>query len=247
MNPSGLTLSNPHRSLVCLTIAPAFFTAAVYLTLSRLVVIYAPDRSRLRPQVYTYIFITCDLVALILQAVGGAMASMGDPGSSMQQAGVDTMIAGMAWQVVSLALFGLLSLEFWLRARAAPLNPAFAELRARRLFQPAFVVAIAAAGVVIFVRCVFRCAELSAGFDGPLANDEVTLMVLEGAMIVLACIVLTVFHPSIAVGPEAWSAASAKEARKRGSPSISDVENSGQELASQTWTSLDGGGRGFRR
>lgn len=46
-------------------------------------------------------------------------------------------------------------------------------------------------------------AELQEGFDGHLANDEITFMILEGAMIVLAVACLTVLHPGIAVG-ETW-------------------------------------------
>lgn len=194
-------------------------------------VIYAPERARFRPQVYTYIFITCDLVALILQAAGGAIASVVAPGSPSMQAGINTMIAGVAWQVFALVLFALLSVEFWMRVRGgrAPLNPAFADLRTRRAFQPNFIAAVSLAGVFIFVRSVFRCAELSEGFGGPLANDEVTFMVLEGTMIALACILLTVFHPGLVVGTEGWSAASWKAA-KHGSPS--DAELAGKEASS---------------
>ncbi|KAK3387644.1 RTA1 like protein-domain-containing protein [Podospora didyma] len=203
--------------LVCLTIGPAFLSAAVYLTLSRLVVIYAPDRSRFRPQVYTYIFIAMDIVALILQAAGGGVASLAAPYSAALKAGVNTMVAGVAWQVFSLAVFALLSLEFWLRVRKAGekgLNPAFADLRAERNFQPTFIVAVFGAGVFIFVRSVFRCAELSGGFTGPLANEEITFMVLEGTMIVLASGLLTFFHPGFVAGTERWAKASWKAARK---------------------------------
>lgn len=196
-----------------------------------MIIIYAPDRARFRPQVYTYMFITFDLIALILQAIGGAIASLADPRSSAQQAGINTMIAGVSWQVFALVVFGLLSLDFWLRVRslhAAALNPAFAELRARRLFQPGFVLAIAAAGVFIFVRSVFRCAELSEGLEGDLANDQVTFMVLEGAMIALTSILLTVFHPGLAVGSEGWSAASWKKKQS----SVEDAEKQAAESGS---------------
>ena len=156
------------------------------------------------------------MVALILQAAGGAVASIAEFGSPALDAGVNTMIAGVAWQVVALGLFGVLSFEFWIRVRSTPssaLNPAFVGLRAQKSFQPGFLVAILLTGIFIFVRSVFRCAELSEGFHGPLANDEVTFMVLEGTMIALACILLTVFHPGLVVGGEVWSAASWKGAK----------------------------------
>lgn len=225
------------RYLVCLTIGPAFLAAAIYLSLSRLVVIYAPDRARFKPQVYTYIFIIGDIVALILQAAGGAVASLAEPGSSSLQGGINTMVAGVAWQVAVLALFALLSFEFWMRVSSRraqpPLNPAFAELRARRSFQPTFIAAIFLAGIFIFVRSVFRCAELSGGFDGPLANEEVTFMVLEGTMIALASILLTAFHPGLVVGSAAWSAASWKMG-KHAQPSQNDVEKSGRDTGSES-------------
>jgi hypothetical protein len=55
--------------------------------------------------------------------------------------------------------------------------------------------ALAFATLFIFIRSCFRVAELSSGFASALANDQVTFMVLEGAMIVLASLALTVFHP----------------------------------------------------
>jgi hypothetical protein len=186
--------------------------------------------------VYTYIFIACDVIALILQAAGGAVASVTSPGSASQEAGVNTMVAGVAWQVFALVLFGVLSFEFWMRVRSSSsssgLNPAFAALRARRAFQPTFIVAVFLAGVFIFVRSVFRCAELSGGFDGPLANDEVTFMVLEGAMIALASILLTVFHPGLVVGAEGWAAASWKGG-KQGGPA-SDAEKTAGSSGSES-------------
>jgi hypothetical protein len=185
--------------------------------------------------VYTYIFIACDVIALILQAAGGAVASLSPPTSPDLQRGIDTMVAGVAWQVFALTLFAGLSCEFWMRVRStkggmqSPLNPAFAELRAKRSFAPIFIVAIFTAGLFIFIRSVFRCAELSGGFNGPLANDEVTFMVLEGTMIALACILLTVFHPGLAVGTEGWSAASWKG--RKGSRA--DVEKTARSTSSE--------------
>ncbi|KAH8695214.1 RTA1 domain protein [Talaromyces proteolyticus] len=202
--------------LVCLTIGPAFFSAAIYLTLSRLIIIYGRDKARFRPQIYTYVFITFDVIALVLQAVGGAVASVASAYSSLQNAGVHTMVGGLAWQVFSLALFGLLSLDLWWRVihsppRNEPMNRTFESLRSRRFFQPFFMIAFFFAGLFIFVRSVFRCAELSNGFGGALANDQITFMVLEGAMMVLACGLLTFFHPGLIIGRKAWAMASWKQ------------------------------------
>ncbi len=52
-----------------------------------------------------------------------------------------------------------------------------------------------AATGLLFIRTVFRSVELSQGFGGKLANNEVEFMVLDGVMVILASICMTVFHP----------------------------------------------------
>ena len=47
----------------------------------------------------------------------------------------------------------------------------------------------------IFIRCVYRVAELSGGFNGKLANQQETFMTLEGLMMVLAAMALTIYNP----------------------------------------------------
>lgn len=54
---------------------------------------------------------------------------------------------------------------------------------------------ISLATLFILVRSAFRVAELVNGFSSALANDQVSLMILESGMISLATILLTVFHP----------------------------------------------------
>lgn len=60
------------------------------------------------------------------------------------------------------------------------------------------------AAVFIFIRCVYRVAELQAGFGGKIANNEPAFMVLEGPMIISATVLLTVWHPAVAFGEE-WN------------------------------------------
>ena len=69
--------------------------------------------------------------------------------------------------------------------------------------------------VLIFIRLVYRVAELQQGFSGPIPNDEVSFMILEGPIIVLAVLAMTVLHPGIAFGGK-WSSAawSVKQHRK---------------------------------
>ncbi|KAL3464825.1 RTA1 like protein-domain-containing protein [Aspergillus heterothallicus] len=186
--------------LVCLTIAPAFLTAAIYLTLSRIVVAYGENISFFKPRTYTITFITFDFIALLLQAIGGAIASTAaDNDRAGTDLGINIMIAGLAWQVASLLIFTAMATHFFLRVRKAPstnFNFEFEPLR-RGVYFKSSLWGLGVATLVIFVRSVFRCAELSEGFDGHLANDEVTFMILEATMIAIAIVCLTAFHPGL--------------------------------------------------
>jgi hypothetical protein len=185
--------------LICLTIGPAFLSASIYSCLGRIVIVYGESFSRLRPSTYSKIFIPCDIVSLILQAVGGALASTADNQTSLNR-GTNIMIGGLSFQVFSLLLFMGLCVDIMLSIHSAgksgkfSLNPDCAHIRSRGIFT-FFLYAIGISTVAIFVRSVFRVAELSKGFHGPLDNQQITYMVLEGVMIILAVTVLTIGHP----------------------------------------------------
>lgn len=60
--------------------------------------------------------------------------------------------------------------------------------------QPALIIST----LCIFIRTCYRLAELSMGLDSDLANDEVAFLVLEGAMVAVAVISLSISHPGVA-------------------------------------------------
>ncbi|KAF4631646.1 hypothetical protein G7Y89_g6486 [Cudoniella acicularis] len=91
----------------------------------------------------------------------------------------------------------------------------------------AFLWALATATIAIFIRSVFRVAELSRGFHGPLGNQEVTYIVLEGVMVLTASISLTAFHPGPAFGGQ-WQATDFKLAGKENT--LESVPDSGAEM-----------------
>ncbi|KAK8923361.1 Sphingoid long-chain base transporter RSB1 [Metarhizium anisopliae] len=190
-----LLVATQGQYLICLTIGPAFLSAAIYLSLSRLIVAHGAYLARFAPRTYTIIFVTCDVISLVLQATGGAFAAS-DGDASLKQTGVNVMIAGLSFQVASLLTFIVLSADFWWRLRGT--NGGYEQkamkLKTSTMFR-AFPWATGIATIAIFIRCVYRLAELQEGFAGKLANDEVLFMIFEGPMIMLAAIAMTIFHP----------------------------------------------------
>ena len=168
--------------IVLLTFAPAFLAAGIYLTLKHLVIVFGAGFSRLRPQRYTQIFITCDVLSLALQGAGGGLASSAGPGDrGLLHAGNDLMIAGLASQVFTLLIFAVLAADYFIRALGShshELNPATESLRHSMKFK-AFLVALVVAYTTILIRCVYRVAEMSGGWGNHIMQNEALFEVMD--------------------------------------------------------------------
>lgn len=228
---------------------PAFLTAAIYLCLGRIIVIYGSHLSRLRPRSYTIIFMACDGISLVLQSVGGAIASIADTQSG-NDLGVNIMIAGLIAQVVSLSVFAVLCAEFAIQVRkhrfaqerkhsalrqtwiwkAFLIGPCLNWISCRKLANRSAVAAIGltVASLAIYIRSCFRVVELWGGFDSAIANNEIVFMFLEGTMLIAATTCQTVFHPHFAFQGH-WHDANFsmgrdKSSQRRGSDSFELIE-----------------------
>lgn len=173
---------------VCLTIAPVFYTASIYVTLSQSIVYLAPELSRFKPQLFYYIFIPFDIVCLALQAAGGAM-SADTTGST--QTGVNISLAGLSLQVIVLVLFIACFGDYMFRYLRSGRGSAFGW----RL--TAFFTGLTSATLLILARCAYRVAELQDGYDGKLIKEEAPFIVLEGVFVFLAACMLCFGHPGL--------------------------------------------------
>lgn len=157
-------------------------SASIYQSLGQVIMRKDPSLSRLKPRSYTLIFVSSDILCLILQAVGGALAAEGVRKDKHKlHTGTDIMVSGLALQVFSLLVFIVVSFDYALRywkkyyagTRATRhLDDDYNEEDRRATPMQNFVFGLGLATLTIFVRCVFRVAELQAGFGGQLANDQ---------------------------------------------------------------------------
>jgi hypothetical protein len=138
-------------------LAPAFWSAAIYLTLKHEVNVFGQRFSPLRAKWYPYIFVSCDIVSLILQGAGGGLAATAttQAGSAM---GSNVMMAGIVWQVVTLTMFGSLSVYFLLRVKNAHQDQLTLEAQkvwnSRKFWM--FFWGIFVAFITTYARCVYR-------------------------------------------------------------------------------------------
>ncbi|KAK1242224.1 hypothetical protein MKX07_000210 [Trichoderma sp. CBMAI-0711] len=189
---SMLTAFSSHP--VTLTIAPVFYTASIYVTLSQSIMFLDPSLSRFRPQLFYWIFIPFDIVCLVLQAAGGAMSAE-DTGSD--QAGVDISQAGLSLQVIVLVAFIVAFGDYMFRY----IRSGRASNWGWRL--TAFFSGLTTATVLILARCAYRVAELKDGYDGSLIKEEATFIVLEGVFVFLAAVALCFGQPGLGLKREA--------------------------------------------
>ena len=165
--------------------APCFFSAAIYYILGQMITQYGRRYSVISARMYLAIFVTFDVISIVIQAVGGASASKagGEDPPGDTKPGTHIMMAGIIIQLVSMTVFGLLWLIFLWRARAVPIS--------RTL-----VVATTFSAFCIIVRNFYRAIELSQGWKGYLITHEVYFAVLDGALMVLSVGVFNIVFPS---------------------------------------------------
>ncbi|KEY68817.1 hypothetical protein S7711_00685 [Stachybotrys chartarum IBT 7711] len=189
--------------ICCLTIGPAFMAAGLYLCLRRIVIAYGQENSRIKASHYTLIFVPCDFVALVLQAVGGVIAAISEDPEDAQM-GVDIMVAGLAVQVATSVGFITAYAFFVLRCRkryrllgddAYEQDPAIAGLRNSikfKLFRVAHIIST----LCILWRSCFRLAEMAGGQGNWLQQRQDLFIGMEGGLIVVAVLLLNFFHPA---------------------------------------------------
>lgn len=143
--------------IVCLVLAPTFVAAGIYLTLKHIVLNLGPEHSIMKPRLFTWIFISCDIGSLLLQAAGGGLASASS--ASLLKVGDDVIIVGIAFQVFTMSVCGLLALHFfWNVARKG--NGLTGEKTDAPAIPPNRMRLIIAAAVfayfTVLIRCIYR-------------------------------------------------------------------------------------------
>lgn len=218
--------------IVALTIAPVFMMAAIYYMLGQVIVLHGRKFSILSPLTFSYVFVSCDIISLVLQAVGGGIAASAAAYGTDPATGTHIMVAGVSFQVLSMLifvffLFDMLSKLYFhaspqvkgllpnffnmllntprgqaLKSECEPFyNTRYRIAREKNLFTYAPLV-ILIGTTFIYIRSVYRVAELAQGWRGYLITHESFLMTLDAAMVFLGCLTVTIMHPAFLIGRE---------------------------------------------
>lgn len=164
--------------ICCLVLSPSFIAGSIYLTAKHLVLYGGPQYSRLRPNLYPWVFVGCDWGSIILQACGGGIAaSAGQQNSAaLLDAGNGLIVAGIAFQVFTMSVCGILVLDFGIRfwratsqKKAETSNTLQTGYETDRndtrkmLNLKIFMGAVILAYLTVLIRCIYRIPEMAGG------------------------------------------------------------------------------------
>ncbi|KAJ7195980.1 RTA1-domain-containing protein [Mycena rebaudengoi] len=178
-------------------ISPTPLLAVNFILLSRIVQRLGISYSWLPPKWYTIIFLTCDFVALVVQGVGGGMASSALNDLAAANRGANVMFGGIIFQLVAIIVYSALAGDYFRRYLTD--SPARTSVSSTRgVLTPRLKIIIGAlmfSTTVLFIRSIYRTIELQDGWTGRIIHTEVYFNVLDGAMVVLAIFTMNFAHP----------------------------------------------------
>ena len=183
--------------ICCLTVSPAFNSAAIYLVFKHVVRRFGREWSRLRPKYYTWGFITADILALIFQGSGGGIAATSGDNTSMLNIGTNLMLAGIVLQVATLLVFGTMISDYLRRCKSSTSLSDDASLTIKTRKFRIYAVSLPIIYLAVLIRCVYRIAEMAGGWQNPLMQDEIIFLVLDSTMVAVATILQTFAHPGL--------------------------------------------------
>jgi len=183
-------------------IAPTPLAAANFVTLGIIINQLGDHYSRLSTRWYTIIFCTVDIISLVVQAVGGGLASSANTLDGANN-GAHIMLGGIVLQLVSLVVYVTCALEFYLRfLKDRPIreisisNAEKGKIkRSMDTRMKIMMGALAFSSLCLFIRAVYRTIELANGWNGRIISTELYFDVLDGAMVTLAIYTLNFAHP----------------------------------------------------
>ncbi|KAK8861194.1 hypothetical protein IAR55_002013 [Kwoniella newhampshirensis] len=98
-----------------LIIAPAFFSAWAYTVLGYCITRLGPAYSLLSPTAYLAVFVTADIISLVIQAVGGGKAAVAAQQGTPTGSATKIMLAGILFQLATMTIFIILATDFIFR------------------------------------------------------------------------------------------------------------------------------------
>jgi len=207
-------LGTPFKMQIVATImGPTPLLAANFVIFGAIIHRLGAQYSRLNPTLYAIFFLSCDVISLIIQGVGGGMASAEFGNDEDPAKGGHVMLGGIAFQLFVIILYASCAGEFFIRylwripIRATESSSdddeksKFSEERGEiNDKMQLMIAALLFSTLCLIIRAVYRTIELADGWEGTIIGTQVLFNVLDGAMITLAMYTMNFAHPGLLLG-----------------------------------------------
>ncbi|KAI1353518.1 RTA1 like protein-domain-containing protein [Xylaria sp. FL0043] len=206
--------------LVGTILGPTCICSGVFWTVPRIVAVYGEEYRSWRPFWYLPFFSVSTIGSLALELAGSIVATVQDaPGavcislgslasylltSIKVETGIRVIVAGLAVQLVALLVFVLHGILFaiTLRTRQHELDPKFAFVYTSTPYK-SFIAAFTFTTFLISLRTGYRTVQVAEGFQSSIAQSEMLFLVLDGAVMLMASILLLIYFPARVLG-QSW-------------------------------------------
>ncbi|TCD61833.1 hypothetical protein EIP91_007852 [Steccherinum ochraceum] len=190
---------SPYLLQIVITIlAPTPFVGAIFMMFSEVTQKLGEQYSRLSPRMYSRIFLTADIIALIVQGLGGGLAASANSDSG-SNTGAKIMLGGIIFQLIALVVFITIATEYYVRFYYdRPVRQTDVMKRVvfgRKMMW--FTGAVCCILGFLLIRSVYRTLELADGWNGKIITTQIYFDIFDGLMIFLAMFTLNIFHPDV--------------------------------------------------
>ncbi|KAL8938788.1 MAG: hypothetical protein Q9216_003710 [Gyalolechia sp. 2 TL-2023] len=214
MRSSPPPLGNPYNVInfivqyffiVC---APVFLSAAIYTTLTSFIGAMSGENRAAARQLSPLglskktilgIFITCDVVATIVQVAGAALIGVAESNRKSPDTANNILLGGLAFQVFAFLVFLVLLFIFLQNSRITRKVTEVDDAGKRNALRT-YAFALVVSSLLVYLRTIFRLAETAQGVMGYASSHEPFFGALEFAPIVVAITLLGWWHPGRLVG-----------------------------------------------
>ncbi|EKM61073.1 uncharacterized protein PHACADRAFT_247431 [Phanerochaete carnosa HHB-10118-sp] len=196
--------------IVCTILAPTPLLAAIFIIFTRMAETLGVRYSRLTPKWYSVIFLTCDIIALVIQGLGGGIAADAKT-LSATNLGANIMLAGIVFQLVAMLVFSVLAAGYFYRfikdrpVRGKGFDPGYRDSIATTVNGPRswdrrlklMTLGLCISTLFLIIRAIYRTIELGDGWNGKVLRTQVYFSVFDAAMVVVATYALNIFNPGV--------------------------------------------------
>ncbi|KAE8441896.1 hypothetical protein EG329_004202 [Mollisiaceae sp. DMI_Dod_QoI] len=177
-----------------IVIAPLFVGAGNYLLISRLCIKVLPPGTthihRIPVRSLTKTFVLCDIVTFLIQVSGSGIASSASWQGTTLKVGTDTLITGLAIQVVTFGFFLAIVGKFHMLTRAGGVRNDAGHGWKKVLM------AVYISSILIIIRSIYRLIEFALGIFGYPFTHEWMFYVFESVPMLPAISVFCLWHPA---------------------------------------------------